>query len=138
MYVDDGAGHTDDAPAQGAPSEVASAVAVAIWSWRFDDPPDRLARTLNGLASPDVIAAATPPTLELDRRRSVGEVAWALATPGLPSPALGDSTELVIAVAASQHVTTSMSAEVVVERAATLRLQHGPAGWQVVELVVAT
>jgi hypothetical protein len=117
---------------------VASAVAVAIWSWRFDDPPDRLAQTLAGLASPDVIAAATPPTVELDRRRSVGEVAWALATPALPPPALGDSTELVIAVAASQHVTTSMSAEVVVERTATLRLQHGDAGWQVVELVVAT
>ena len=137
VYVDDGAGHSDGAPEQTAPSEVASAVAVAIWSWRFDDPPDRLAQALTGLASPDVIAAATPSTTELDRRRSVGEVAWALAAPSPPSPAMVEPTELVIAVAAAQHVTTSMSAEVVVPRTATLRLHHGDAGWQVIDLVAA-
>ena len=82
MYVDDGHGHDHAEQSTSSAADVAAATAVAMWSWRFDDTPTRLADTLAGVATPEVIAALAPAPTELDRRRVAGEVAWAIVTPG--------------------------------------------------------
>jgi hypothetical protein len=87
--------------------DVVTSVVVAVWSWRFDDPPDRLAVSLTGSATVDVAAAWTASSTERDRRRSAGEVAWVRAIPR-PDTVDGDG---VVVVDVEQHVTTAMTPE---------------------------
>ena len=133
--VEDGHDHPSEVDTDEAAGDVAAAVAVALWSWRFDDQPAQLLQALTGIASPGVIAAITPSVDELERRRAVGEVAWAIVMSSAPAPGRRDDTGLVIDVTAAQHVTTSTSPETIASRSATMRLQHVDGRWQVVEVV---
>ena len=123
-------------PTPVGPGDVAAGVAVAFWSWRFDDPADRLAVALAGAATPEVVGSLSPTASELDRRRVVGEVAWAFAVPG---PAVADPTDpnqLVVPVTISQHVTTATTPERVATVTVAVRLRRAEGGWQVTDVSV--
>ena len=65
-------GPVDDA------ATVAAAVAVARFTWRHDDDPDRTARTVGELVADDVLVQLTVTPAELARRRREREVSWAV------------------------------------------------------------
>ena len=120
------------------PDEVAAAVAVALWSWRFDDPADRLSQTVGSSVSADVLAGLEVSADELERRRTVGEVSWAFATLGEAVTDPTDADSRTVSVTVAQHITSSTTAEAVAIHAVTMRLASTVAGWRVVELSVTS
>jgi hypothetical protein len=111
----------DDGPADEAAAselDVVTSVVVAVWSWRFDDPPDRLSVSLTGLATVDVAAAWTASSAERVRRQEAGEVAWVLATPR--PGAVGGAGVVVVDV--EQHITSSTTPERVDRLTVNVRL----------------
>jgi hypothetical protein len=134
-HVDDGHGDDHGAPATASAEHVAALTAVAMWSWRFDDPPTRLVDALAALATPELIAGLSPSPTERARRRDAGEVAWAIVTAGPTVTERDVAGEVLVDLGVSQHVTTANSAEVVVARTASLRLRVIAGRWQVIQVV---
>lgn len=81
-------------------------LAVWLWTWRFDDPPDRLQHQIVGHVTNDVAVELAPATDELARRSRDREVSWAIAS--TCTPTAGGASVVV-----DQHLVTATVAETV-------------------------
>jgi len=128
---DDGDAHGLDLTTAPA-GDLASAAAVSWLSWRYDDPPGRLAEDLAMVATSELLDRLAVDPAERGRRQSAVEVSWAIVTVPPVVPA-GDG-EITVRVSVEQHLVTATSAETVTPREVTVALTPTATGWLIADL----
>ena len=134
----DGRSDAGDAAALDAASDLAAAATVALWSWRYDDPPDRFTTALAPMVASDVVARLAVSGGELQRRQSAGEVSWAMVTAATASADPAVQGVATVTVTAEQHLTTATTAETVASHVAVWQLRTVDTGWQITAVTVAS
>lgn len=116
--VDDGALYAHHHPHATSVEATASSVVVSLWTWRFDDADGRTQDQLVGLVYDDVIERITPSPEQVAARGAAGEVSWAIVRQvTVDGP--------VATVTFDHHLVTSISAELVTSRTATVTFFDG-------------
>jgi hypothetical protein len=127
--ADDGHSTTGQTNGQGA-GGVAAFVTVTSLTWRYDTTTD-LAQILDGAAATQLLDELAPETGELERRRNVREVSWAITT----RTASTDAGTMEVDV--ERHLITATTPETVTVLQVTVTVEQVSGGWRVTRLDIS-
>ena len=101
-------------------TDIAVAVVMAAWTWRYDDPTDRTRDALTPIATADVVDQLAPTPTESARRAADAEVSWAIIRNV-------DTDNSSVTVTFDHHLVTTASPETVTRRLAMVMVDDGRA-----------
>ena len=103
---------------------IAAALVVSLWSWRFDDEPDRHRDLLTALGDPGLVDELAPNGDVLAARAAGAEVSWVIIRQ-VDKAAGSDSATEIATVTFDQHLVGAAAAETVTRRVATVTVVDG-------------